>query len=65
VHTDDTKLYVFRIVDSQLKRQPVEVSLQNLTRVEITAGLAEGAAVALPAEENKPLFDGAYVKVVK
>jgi HlyD family secretion protein len=65
VHTDDTKLYVFRIVESQLKRQPVEVSLQNLTRVEITAGLAEGAAVALPAEENKPLFDGAYVKVVK
>src|SRR5208282_4013019 len=64
LHTDDSKLYVYRIVDNQLKRQPVEISLQNLTRVEITGGLDEGASVALPAEENKPLFDGAFVKVV-
>jgi len=64
LHTDDSKLYVYRIVNNQLKRQPVEISLKNLTRVEITAGIDEGAAVALPAEENKPLFDGAYVKVV-
>jgi HlyD family secretion protein len=64
LHTDDSKLYVYRIVDNQLKRQSVEISLQNLTRVEVTAGLDEGAVVALPAEENKPLFDGAYVKVV-
>lgn len=64
LHTDDSKLYVYRIVDSQLKRQPVEISLRNLTRVEITGGLDEGAAIALPAEENKPLFDGAFVKVV-
>ncbi len=65
LHSDDSKLYVYRIVDDQLKRQPVEISLQNLTRVEITSGLAEGATIALPAEENKPLFDGAYVKVVQ
>ena len=64
VHTDESKLYVYRIVDNRLKRQPVEISLQNLTRVEITAGLAEGAVVALSAEESKPLFDGAAVKVV-
>ena len=65
LHTDYSRLYVYRIVDDQLKRQPVEISLQNLTRVEITSGLAEGATVALPAEENKPLFDGAFVKVVQ
>jgi HlyD family secretion protein len=64
VHADDGKLYVYRIVDDRLKRQPVEISLQNLTRVEITGGLAEGALVALPAEEPKPLVDGAAVKVV-
>jgi HlyD family secretion protein len=64
LHTDDSKIYVYRIVDGHVKRQPVEISLQNLTRVEITSGLAEGAVVALPAEESKPLFDGAPVKVV-
>jgi len=64
LHIDDNKAYVFRIVDSRLKRQAIEFSLQNLTRVEITSGLSEGDAVAMPAEETKPLTDGAPVKVV-
>ena len=61
---DDTKPYVFVITDDHLKRQPVQFSLQNLTRVEITDGLSEGAKVALPADESKPLVDGATVKIV-
>ena len=61
---DDSKPYVFRIVDDHIKRQTVEFSLQNLTRVEITSGLSEGDTVALPAEESTPLVDGATVKVV-
>ena len=60
---DETKPYVFRIVENHLKRQTIDFSLQNLTRVEITSGLAEGDSVALPAED-KPLVDGATVKVV-
>jgi len=65
VHVDDSKPYVFQIIDAHLKRQPVEISLQNLTRVEITRGLSEGASVALPSEESKaPLSDGAPVKLV-
>jgi HlyD family secretion protein len=60
---DEIKPYVFRIVENHLKRQTIEFSLQNLTRVEITSGLAEGDSVALPAED-KPLVDGAPVKVV-
>jgi HlyD family secretion protein len=60
---DETKPYVFRIVGNHLKRQTIEFSLQNLTRVEITSGLSEGDVVALPAED-KPLVDGAAVKVV-
>ena len=65
LHVDDSKPYVFQIVDNRLKRQPVEISLQNLTRVEISSGLSEGASVALPAEDSKaPLSDGASVKVV-
>lgn len=64
LHVDDSKPYVFRIVGNHIRRQNIEFSLQNLTRVEITSGLAEGDRIALPAEEPKPLFDGATVKVV-
>ncbi len=61
---DDSKPYVFRILDNHLQRQTVQFSLQNLTRVEITDGLSEGDKVAVPAEESKPLVDGAVVKIV-
>ena len=61
---DDSKPYVFRIINDHLKRQEIQFSLQNLTRVEITAGLSEGDTVALPAEEAKPLAEGALVRVV-
>jgi hypothetical protein len=61
---DESTPYVYKIVDHHVMRQPIEFSLQNLTRVEITSGLSAGDVVALPAEESKPLFDGAAVKVV-
>jgi HlyD family secretion protein len=64
MHVDDGVPYVFKIVDNHLKRQNIQFSLQNLTRVEITSGLSQGDQVALPAEEIKPLSDGAAVKVV-
>ena len=64
VRMDDTKPYVYQLVNGELKRRDVEVSLQNLTQVEITAGLPEHAQVALSSVESKPLLDGAHVKVV-
>jgi HlyD family secretion protein len=64
LRADDGKPYVYVIADSRLKRQTVEIGLQNLTRVEITSGLSDGSKVAMPAEENKPLVDDAKVKVV-
>jgi len=64
IHADDSKPYVFQIVDGHLKRQTVSISLQNLTRVEIASGLDQGAEVALSTEDAKPLFDGAAVKVI-
>ena len=65
VRMDDTKPYVYQVVDGELKRRDVEVALQNLTRVEITAGVPENAVVALSALDTKPLADGARVKVVQ
>ena len=64
VRMDDTKPYVYQVVDGELKRRDVEVSLQNLTRVEISGGLSENAVVALSSADTKPLTDGARIKVV-
>ncbi|MFZ0997523.1 MAG: efflux RND transporter periplasmic adaptor subunit [Candidatus Sulfotelmatobacter sp.] len=65
VRMDDTKPYVYLVVNGELKRREVEVSLQNLTQVEITGGLPENSVVALSsADANKPLVDGARVRVV-
>jgi HlyD family secretion protein len=65
VRMDDTKPYVFQVVDGVLKRREVQVSLQNLTRVEITAGLPENSVIALSSvDPNKPVVEGARVKVV-
>lgn len=61
---DDSRPYVFRIDGNHIRQQSVSFSLQNLTRVEITSGLSEGQKVALPAEEQKPLVDGAKIKIV-
>ena len=64
VRMDDTKPYVYQVVDGELKHREVEVSLQNLTRVEITAGLPEGSVVVLSSADTRPLVDGARAKVV-
>ncbi|HZZ14412.1 MAG TPA: efflux RND transporter periplasmic adaptor subunit, partial [Candidatus Sulfotelmatobacter sp.] len=65
VRMDDTKPYVYQVVDGVLKRREVQVSLQNLTRVEITAGLPENSVIALSSvDPNKPVVEGARVKVV-
>jgi HlyD family secretion protein len=61
---DDSRPYVYRIDGDRLHQQTVSFSLQNLTRVEITSGLSEGDRVALPADEQKPLVDGAKIKIV-
>lgn len=64
LRNDDSKPYVYRVEDGKLVRRDVEVSLQNLTRVEIASGLPEHAQVALSSTDAKPLLDGARVKVV-
>jgi hypothetical protein len=61
---DDTKPYVYQVEDGVLRRREVQVSLQNLTRVEITAGLRENSAVALSSVDTKPLVENGHVKVV-
>lgn len=63
VHLDDSKPFVYQIVESELRRHDVQTSISNLTRVEVS-GLAQGDLVALSTVNAKPLRPGLQVKVV-
>jgi len=62
---DDAAPYVFQVVNNELHRTNVQTSLSNLTKVEITGGIAENARVAIASVNSKPLHDGLNVKVVR
>ncbi len=65
VHMDDSKPYVYEVVDGTLKRRDLDVSLQNLTRVEVAHGLSDNAVIALGAQDPRPLAEGVAVKVIQ
>jgi HlyD family secretion protein len=60
----DDKAYVYQIVNNELQRREVQISVSNLTRVEVTGGIDENAVVALTSMNSKPLRDGLAVRVV-
>ena len=60
---DDSLPYVFEVVNNQLRRTEVQTALTNLTKVQITGGISEGALVAIASTNNKPLRDGLAVRV--
>ena len=62
VRQDADGKYVFEIVNGELKRRNVQTSVANLTRVEITKGIPDGATLALGAVNLQPLRDGMPVK---
>jgi HlyD family secretion protein len=64
IRQEDSKAYVYQIVDNELQRRYVQTSISNLTQVEVTGGLPENALVALGPLNSKPLHNGLAVKVV-
>ncbi|HXM20765.1 MAG TPA: efflux RND transporter periplasmic adaptor subunit [Terriglobales bacterium] len=64
VHQEDSKAYVYQIVNNELQRRYVQTSISNLTKVEVAGGLPENALVALGPVNSKPLRNGLAVKVV-
>jgi HlyD family secretion protein len=63
---DDSKPYVYEIVDNKLHRRDVSVAASNLTQVEVNSGLHDKTMVALnTTAPNKSLRDGIPVKVVQ
>jgi HlyD family secretion protein len=63
---DDSKPYVYQIVNDKLHRRAVTVAASNLTRIEVSDGLSDKDMVALSSMSTlKPLRDGSPVKVVQ
>src|SRR5262249_39558280 len=62
VRMDDSKPYVLLVSGHELKRRDVETAISNLTRVEITRGLALKDIVAISSLNGKPIVDGTQVK---
>lgn len=63
---DDSKPYVYQVIENKLRRRDVSVGASNLTRVEVSDGLSDNALVALNTTvTNKSLHDGSPVKVVQ
>jgi HlyD family secretion protein len=65
VRVDDSQPYVYRVVNDELHRQPVQTSIFNLTQVEILKGLSDKDLVAVGSLNNKTLREGQPVKVVQ
>ena len=64
LHQEDSARYVYQILDNELHRRDVSISISNLTQVEVTGGIPENAQVALSPLNTKPLHDGLAVRVV-
>ncbi len=64
IHQDDSKPYLYQILENELERRDVDTSISNLTQVEITGGISEKSLVALVSTNSKPLHSGLIVKVV-
>lgn len=64
VRMDSSAPYVYRVVNDELHRQPVQTAITNLTQVEITQGVSDNEVIALAPLNNKPMRDGQPVRVV-
>ena len=64
VHQDANSEYVLQVVNGELKRRDVKTSVANLTRIQVTGGLSDGAVLALGAIDMHSLSDGTLVRAV-
>ena len=60
---DDSVPYVYQVVNNEIRRQNVQTSISNLTKVEITGGIDEHALVAITSTNSKPLRDHLPVRI--
>jgi HlyD family secretion protein len=65
LRSDNSKPYVFKVVNNQLVRTPVTIGTPNLNLAPILTGLQEGDYVATGTTNGLPLQEGVPIKVVR
>ena len=65
VHEQDGQSFVYEIRNGTLQRQAVTTGLSNLTDIQITGGLSEGAQVAMSSTTGTPLAADMQVQAVQ
>ncbi len=65
VRQEDGRRYVYEIVKGELVKRYVDTSISNLTRMEVTGGLADNAQVAIASLSAQPLREGLSVRPVQ
>jgi HlyD family secretion protein len=65
IRQSDGKRYVLEVANDQLVRRDVETGISNLTDIEITRGVSEGAKLAVGAYNNQSLREGMKVTIPK
>ncbi len=65
VRLDDSKKFVYQVVNDELQRRDIQTAISNLTQVEVTGGVTEKALLALASTNSKPLHEGLAVKVIR
>lgn len=65
IHQADGKRFVLEVQGETLVRRDVETGISNLTDIEITRGVSDGAKIALGAYNNQPLREGMKVSIPK
>jgi HlyD family secretion protein len=65
LHSENSKAYVYRIVDGSLVRTDVTTGAIDLTQVAIASGLKDGDVVATASMNGLPLEDGILVRIVR
>jgi HlyD family secretion protein len=64
LHTEQGLTYVYKIVNSSLKRIPVSVGgTLNLTQIQLDSGIKPGDVVALGTPTGQPLINGTSVRI--
>jgi HlyD family secretion protein len=62
LHVQEGKYFVFKVVNGELKRTPVEIGAPNMTQVPILSGLEDGDQVATGTTNGQPLQEGIPIK---
>ena len=65
LHSNDGQDFVYLLDGEKLRRVPVKVGVNNLTSIQITAGLQEGQTVAVGTTNGLPIIDGVPVRIVR